>query len=512
MKPRIALLALLPLFFGLTPRAGAQSFSGRLIDAVAITLEQDASLANSRQQVLASEGAVLSARAPFDRVWNATASHQRNFTPLAAASGGFDFEQRQHSYKAGVTQRLENGLVVNPVMTVTRTQDNGANQIPQSSANVALNVVIPLLKGRGAEVNQAGVSSAQLSAQSARSTYRHTLAQSIARTVNAYWDLVAARRSLELAQAAQDRANGLEANALKLANAGEIPTADLLKYQARHVSQASQRLAAQQQVVQATLVLAQAMNVSPQLLGTAVTTLDEFPRLDEVNVSLISNESAIARLLEAGLERRADVRAAKDRARAARVIADAARNDKSNQLDLTVSLGYNGLIEGQSALHSVRALGQLGRGPNLSLSLNYTLPAGEFESRGLIQQREAAAEQARIDHESLRLRAQGDARAQVEALRAAIGTVQKASDQRALQTRIFENERRAYQAGLSTLLDLFSAESQLTSVQTEWVQALRSFAQALVLFRLQTASLVAPDGDTFQLEAATLVTLPDANP
>jgi outer membrane protein TolC len=159
-------------------------------------------------------------------------------------------------------------------------------------------------------------------------------------------------------------------------------------------------------------------------------------------------------------------------------------------------------------------VGHSAHGANVGVTLNYTLPSGDFERQGLILQREAAAEQAQTNLDALRLRARSDAVTQLEALRSAIAQLDKTSAQRRLQTTIFENEKRSYRAGLSTLLDLFTTESQLTAYQTGWVQAQRNFAQALVLFRFQTASLLLPGKesnsllDDSPLQAESLTTLP----
>jgi hypothetical protein len=72
--------SLLALALVLPCWAGAQVFSGSLLDAVTLTLRQDASIASGRLQVAASRGQLLSARAPFDTLWTAGMSQQQSFT------------------------------------------------------------------------------------------------------------------------------------------------------------------------------------------------------------------------------------------------------------------------------------------------------------------------------------------------------------------------------------------------------------------------------------------------
>jgi len=228
--------SLLALALVLPCWADAQVFSGSLLDAVALTLRQDASIASGRLQVAASQGQLLSARAPFDTLWTAGMSQQQSFTPLPA-SGGAVLDSSQLTYQTGVSQRLASGVVINPTVSVNRLHDDVSNYTAPSTSNVALNVVVPLRKGAGSDVVTAPVTAAGWSLQASRNSYRHTQAQAVVRTVNAYWNLVAARQSLELASLAESRAGELLANARKLARADEIPRADLLKYEVRRVAQ-----------------------------------------------------------------------------------------------------------------------------------------------------------------------------------------------------------------------------------------------------------------------------------
>ena len=493
--------------------ACAQAFSGTLLEAAQLTLRQDPSIASGRLQMTANQGQLLSARAPFDSLWTAGVSQQKSVTPLPA-SGGIGLDSSQLIYQAGLSQQLTSGVVINPTVSVTRLHDESTNYTAPSVGNVALNVIVPLRKGAGSDVVTAPVTAATLSLDASRNSYLHTRGEAVVRTVNAYWEVVAASKNLELASQAESRADELLGNARKLAQADEIPKADLLKYEVRRVAQSADRLSAALQLSQALQALSQAMNTPMASLAPALQGFDAFPKAEDARLGLLDDPADVTRFLTGSAERRTDLRAAEQSLRAANTLADAARRNSGTQLDLSFSVGYNGLTEGRAGAATLRALGQPAGGANVGIQLNYTLPGGDLERRGLIMQRDAAAGQAQTDLDALRLRASRDARTQLDTLRAAIAQLDKASAQRRLQTTIFENEKRSYQAGLSTLLDLFTTESQLTAYQTGWVLAQRNFAQALVLFRFQTASLFAPaigddsDVDPSALQAESLTTLP----
>jgi len=493
--------------------ACAQAYSGTLLDAVQVTLLQDASIASGRLQMTANQGLLLSARAPFDPVWTAGISQQKTVTPLPA-SGGDVLDSSQMIYQAGLSQRLASGVVINPTVSITRVHDESTNYTSPSIGNVALNVIVPLRKGAGSEVVTAPVTAATLSLDASRNSYIHIRGQAVVQTVNAYWEVVAASKTLEIASQAESRAEELLVNARKLAHADEIPKADLLKYEVRRVAQNADRLSAALQLSQALQALSQAMNAPIESLSPALHGLDAFPKAEDARLGLLDDPAGLARFLTRSAERRTDLRAAEQSLRAANTLADAAQRNSGSQLDLSFSVGYNGLTEGSAGATTLRALGRPAGGANIGMQLNYTLPSGDSERQGLIMQRNSAAEQAQTNLDALRLRASRDAITQLDALRAATAQLDKASTQLRLQTTIFENEKRSYQAGLSTLLDLFTTESQLTAYQTGWVQAQRNFAQALVLFRFQTASLFAPvaggsDFDPNTLQPASLTTLPE---
>ena len=77
-----------------------------------------------------------------------------------------------------------------------------------------------------------------------------------------------------------------------------------------------------------------------------------------------------------------------------------------------------------------------------------------------------------------------------------------------MQAKVYENEKRKYHSGLSTVIDLFTNESQLTSYQGNMVEAQRNFAQALILFRFSTGTLLTHQQDGQTLNKTQLTSLP----
>jgi outer membrane protein TolC len=152
-------------------------------------------------------------------------------------------------------------VIVAPTLDVTHVRDNFNNLTEPASSTVALNFVLPLLRGRGREVNTAGERAAGEVLQAADFSYRHTVAARISTTAVVYWDYLAALRSHGIRLESESRSEQLLSDARRLAKGDEIPPADVLQYEAQLARDRAFRVSAEQTLTQArnTLVLAMGM-------------------------------------------------------------------------------------------------------------------------------------------------------------------------------------------------------------------------------------------------------------
>ena len=78
-----------------------------------------------------------------------------------------------------------------------------------------------------------------------------------------------------------------------------------------------------------------------------------------------------------------------------------------------------------------------------------------------------------------------------------------------LQAQVFANERKKYRLNQSTVLDLLTVETRLTTDELAVIDARRRLAQALVGYRYETGTLLNAEGDVQNLTLQTLTTLPE---
>ncbi len=488
---------------------GAAAFDGSLFDAVALTVEHQAAVLSSLQAMVAADGQVLTQRAAFETNVSAGVGGART---LIVSPGGLPgvppnvIDTRTETYSAGVTRRLRSGTIVNPAVTVTRTRDLAGNLDGLSIANVALNFTVPLLKGDGMLVNTAGEVAAEYGVRAANESYRDTLANAIAGTVVAYWDYLGAGRVLHIARATEGRAQTLLDEAGRLAKADEIPRTDLLKYEAKLARDRATRLGAERALADARAALALAIGAPAQ--NGLPDARDDFPAAQDSALALLRDGATLDALARHAYTRRFDLLAAEQRLAAAETLLRAARADDKPRFDLTASVGYTGFTAGHGGgPGALSSFYNAPRGPNLTFGLAYVLPASNYENTGLILQRTAAAEQARLAREAILRSIDANLKARLEALRASSLQLEETLREVRLQAQVFENERRRYRLGLATLLDLLTTESQLTAAQISEIEARRELSKAVIRYRAETATLLDP-GQAQRLDRARLTTLP----
>ncbi|MET0961493.1 MAG: TolC family protein [Noviherbaspirillum sp.] len=508
---RRALLFLASVAGLLWPGAvAAQPFRGRLMEAVLLTLQHEPNIAVANRQIALSEGQLQSARGEFDTVLDGGVAMAQTRTPLVEilqAPGRTQLDSRSTSYTLGASTRLRSGVTMTPALRVDRAHDNLNAASAPAASQLALVFTLPLQRGRGVEVNTVAERAAEQTLQSADLAFRHTVAARINRSLSAYWDYLAALRSLDIRIESERRLLLLLDDARRLARGDEIPQADVLQNEAQLASDRSLRLAAEQVLAEVRSALALAMGQAGAEPAGLALPQDDFPELQPSALGRL--QSAAPGAAPAG---RFDLLALQRRVSAAEILYDGVRKDPVSRLDLTVSLGYNGLVENRSALAALESLRRPASGFNASVGIIYVLPVQGNTHGGQLRQRAALLDQARIELDALLQSVRAGIavqRASLASLASAALQLEQQQLQLRLQTQVFENERKKYRLGQSTALDLLTVETQLTSNELAVIDARRRLAQALIGYRYETGTLLNADGDIQNLTLQSLTTLPE---
>jgi outer membrane protein len=487
--------------------AASQQFSGRLMDAVRLTLLHEPQIGAANRQLMLSEGQLQAARGEFDTALTTGVELAQSRSPLLQAlqsPSASQIDSNSASYALGATSRLRSGVTVAPTIRINRVRDNIQSLTAPASSAVALNFTVPLQKGSGTRFNTAAERAAEQVLASTDMNLRHTIASRINRSVNAYWDYLAALQALEIRRLSENRSLLLLDDARRLAKGDEIPQADVLQYEAQVARDRGLRIAAEQSLVEARTTLVLAMGIAGQPDASVPAPSDDFPELPAAVMESLSRPWPYS-----ALAARFDVRAQQRRVDAAEILYEATRRDPVSQLDLTLSVGYSGLRENRSALAAWQALNAPAAGLNASIGLTYVLPVQGNAQAGLVRQRAALAEQARLELDGLLQAAHATVSVQRAGVLSAALQLEQARQQVRLQTQVFVDERKKYRLGLATVLDLLTAEARLTADELGVIDARRRLAQALAGYRFETATLLGADGEEQRVTMKSLTTVPE---
>lgn len=259
---------------------------------------------------------------------------RRDFVPQAVLSGQSERSNQDRSASASLssTWKMRTGASLSAAVgrSVVRSPSLAdATRQTGTTTTQSLGLTQPLLRGAGTEVATVNERQSDLSSNGARRDFAQAMADLVFDTVSAYFALEQARRNVALARETIERLQKMRAVNDALLAAGRIPRTTLLQNDLDE-AQATFSLAQAEQaetVAQRTLLRlltsdAQDPDRARITLGDSFAGLAERPALDEREAMAIA------------LERRSDVRSARDAVASARLSLVSARDALRDQLDV----------------------------------------------------------------------------------------------------------------------------------------------------------------------------------
>jgi outer membrane protein TolC len=509
---RLAILALPALAGSLSAQGSGERGGITLQEALESVLEHGTQVQLGVRQVTIGEGALLSARAPFDAelTTSLAAARSNSTTPLADGRPMSALTSTVASSVA-LSKRFDAGLLVTPRVDITRSLVAGVVGAPTSRASIGLDVTLPLLRDRGGRITAAAERAAREALDASVFDVRHAAAASVLAVAVAYWDDLAAEARLDVYRSSEQRASRLVDDTRRLVDADERPAADLKQLRANLALKRAARLAGEQASVEARERLALAMGVAVDQSGELPRAGSDFPPVGAGDGAAVDSTHRRATAsagaedsLAATLRARADLSALKARTAAARVQLGAARSALRPRLDHSVGLGYQGLALDRGVGGALSSLYSNVPGLDASVRLSYELPLGSLAGRGERVQSIAAYEQTRIREAELERQIASGVRVAREALRHGRDALLASREAVALSREAVENEKRKFQLGMSTLFDVILAEDALTNARLGEIAGQQAYAVAIAHLRYETGAIVGGSGERWRVSAALL--------
>ncbi len=444
------------------------------------------------QQVELARGILQQSSGSFDSSLQFSVRHQQDKQPLATVnrppSPIAAIETDVQSVAVGVDKTLRNGVALSMSLSSTRSDGttNALNRWPPPYRGlVSFSMSIPLMRNTGRSL-ALGEAANDKAWQASREELRQAVARNVLSVVSAYWNVLAAQKSLEISREGETTTLRLLEDTQKLVAADELPAADLNLIRASLADRRSARIASETSLLQAHQSLGSLMGL-PYSEITALRVEGNFPAIPQDIPNLVGVSPAAQ---ERALMRRPELSAARLRQDSAKAQVESIRANLKSQLDLVIGIGTAGIVEGGSVSSYYQSLSSNTARPNSSVALVYQRSFGNNFYDGLMVQRVAAYELAAINYSNL-VRSIGLAvESSYLALVSSARQLEASMESVTVYEISLENERTKNRLGTSTLLNVLNVSDSLRNARFARVSNYLNYVNALATFAFESGVLI----------------------
>lgn len=420
----------------------------------------------------------------------------------------FDGKKNGPEEQVFILERDADGnLVEVPLETslgpVTRTIDFGGKGVKDIyQAAVGFEVNIPMLRGRGADAVAAGERAAVKDAEAAGLAVKHTASESVLRTAQAYWALLAAQERIAVLEHSVELESRLVETTRALIEGEEMPRAELARALAAEANARAQLESARREHVKARMDLALAMGVGVESEANAPLAAGPFPEVPAAETIGALSDPALAL---GAVDRRFDRRSARVSSEARELEARGSLLDQKSKLDLGITISSRAIGE-DSLSNATDSFAD----PSYRIKLAAEHPFGNNERAGRYMQAAARLDQQAIQEVDLDRNIKLNVVLARRSLEEAAARYVQAAEAARLFRETVAAEFEKLKLGSSTLVDAIVTEQQQTQAQLAVIAAQQEVATLLAQLRFETGTLVEDTEQGFQVDEPRLLTLPEA--
>ncbi len=489
---------------GLDPQGRTMSLS--LEEAILEALKRNTDIAVSRYTHDVQVTDILFEQAKFDPTVMFSSRYDRSVEPLnrpifglggsGTSSEPDTLDQNTTTFGLGFSHPLRSGGLIDLKLDTGRTSVAGDTSgflfNPGYLGNLRLGLTHPLLRNFGEDVNQTRIRVAKNSAKIEGFVVLDQVLKIVAQVEQAYWELIFAQETLQVAQANQRAAHQLLISNRAKMESGVLAEVDVLQAQASVASRVEDVLIAQRRIGDQEDQLRRLLLDSDDGLHEQVTVL---PKDDPVQVlHSITFQEAI----QLALKQRPEVLQAKKILESRDLDLNFAENQLLPNLELQSTIGLTGIGDdlGSSADRlSSRDFYNVGVG----LVLSYPLGNRSATSQTLRQKLEVR--KAQVSFQNIRQQVVVNAKEAVRRLKTDFKRIESTQVARKLAKKQLTVEQKRLNVGLSTTRIVLDFQSDLAEARGNELRAIVDYNQSLANLYLATGTNL--DRYHIQLETVT---------
>lgn len=360
------------------------------------------------------------------------------------------------SWQVGARKRLSYGTTITAQSNLDRRNTDAVVNFSNlsQSADLALSIRQPLLRGFGKDVNTAGIQSAIAGYSVARESVRESLYQLLADTERAYWVVARVQAQLALNESALEVAETLLTEARERARVGIATNIDVLQAEASRAQR-------KEEIIETKRVLGDAVDQLFTYMGIFAPDLEvlETPlRVAEMPESMeeFSDFARVWNLAKARDPILAQQEAIIEQKEWQR---RAARNETRPNLDLVLSGAYTGLDNEKASTAFDNALDR--NGHFWAVGFEFSMPWQMRGAKAALRSAEKELEQEDIRFNELQQSLFRQVRAAWRNLDSVGQSLEAARLTVSLQEASFEREMSKYEEGISAFRDVLEVQRDL---------------------------------------------------
>lgn len=473
-----------------------------LEDAILLTLFNNSDINVARAQFNISQFAVQRAHQPFDPVIVAGFAPTRSTEPTTSSlDGAATLSSLSQTTNMGFSQTFQTGTSFNVNLNSVRSSSNSsfASVNPAFTSGLSFSFSQPLLRKFGMFANRAPILIAQRGVRLSGAQFEAQMNDIVQRAINQYWDVVQARKNLEVLQKSMELAEASYKRDKRALELGALPPLDIYRSEA----QVAQRKIS---LIQAEYALKQVENTLRQTVGA-----DLDPRIGALDLELTENAEtngtlAIVELQEAlakALRSRPEIDAQHQQMAIDDTNVKLASNNLKPDLNLSATYTSNGLggmvLDNSSGVPVVVSSGgfadsisQLGgfNFPTYGLSLQMRFPVHNSSAAADLGSALVSKRRTLYQLRGVEQTITTEVKNSVHDLELAELVIAAAQNSRDLASKTLAAEQRKYELGAQTIFFVLDAQNQLSQAELALVQAQVFYQKALAEVDHATGALL----------------------
>ena len=405
------------------------------------------------------------------------------------------------TYNTGISQALEwGGGNVNFQFNNNKqvTSNNLVNYNPAFNNNFQLTLTQPLLRGFRIDNNRQQLRVTALNRDASEIQLRGTIATTLANVRNAYWELVYAIQSLEVARGSLELASKLVQDNQARVEVGTLAPLDVVQAQAEEATrrQAVAQAEAQWRTSELSLKRLVVSGTDDPLWDAEINPVDRPTFLSEA----LNVEGAVRK----ALDDRTDLQAARKTVDSNDITLRYMQNLTLPQLDLQATYGATGLGGTQFRRTGTGVTSQIigtvpggyadawrtltGRDyPTWNVALTFAYPIGQSAQEAQAARARVQRNQSTAQLRALELQVATEVASAALQVQSGLTRYQAASAARELALKRLDAEQSRFDVGLSTNFLVVQAQRDLATAQNTELRALLDYRKALVDFEIGRA-------------------------